>query len=112
METQCQGSRGESPGEDEGQERIGLRVRVTLHTLGTDLAVAQNPGVQFGCCLGLSVLSLLAAVRAAQVGDSGTSESQTFGSVDDGVFGPEKGECFGALLIRWSAAVEAECFGI
>lgn len=89
VETQCRGSRGVSPGEDEDQERIGLRVRVTLRTLGTDPAVAQTPGVPLDAASVCSSGRCLQRL-AVRVEDSGTSNSSAFGSGGDEVFGPDE----------------------
>ena len=112
VETRRRGSRGASLGEDEGQERIGLRAQVTLRTSGTDPAVAQTPGVQFVCCLGLLYSSLLAAfglgrskIRTDRSRQDLRVQSTLKGS------GQRRGSA-SALLIRWLAAVAAECFGI
>jgi hypothetical protein len=111
VETRRRGSRGVCLGEDEGQERIGLGVRVTPSALGTDLAVAQTPGVPFGCCLDQLVLSPLAVVRRGRSKIRALASSRTFGFEVDEVSGPAERRVLLALSVRWLVAVAAERFG-
>ena len=49
--------------------------------------------------------------QVGQVEDSGTSESMTFGFVEDEGSGPAE-QSVSALSIRWPAAVATERFGV